>query len=72
MKTTLRALYAFLFLSLIPHYVSAVRIETGEIEFRMLDEQREVPDPIGRGIDIYRECAEQMESAFKERIDEVL
>lgn len=41
-------------------------------QIRMLDEQNEVPDPIGRGLETYRESAEQMESALKERIDELL
>lgn len=38
---------------------------------QMLDEN-EVPDPIGRGMDVYKRCAEQIGSALKERIDELL
>ena len=38
----------------------------------MLDPENEVPDPIGRGLEVYQKCAEQMESAIKERIDEIL
>ena len=38
----------------------------------LLDEKNEVPDPIGRGPEIYRKCAEQMESAIKERIEKIL
>ena len=41
-------------------------------QIRMLDEKSEVQDPIGRGIQAYRECAEQIVSALKERIDEFL
>ena len=34
--------------------------------------QHNTDDPIGRGLEVYEKCAEQMESALKERIDEVL
>jgi protein-tyrosine phosphatase len=42
------------------------------VEVRLLDPNQEVPDPIGRGLEVYKRCAEQMESALKERIDELL
>ena len=38
----------------------------------LLDDDRDVPDPIGQGMRIYNACAEHIEEAVKERLCEIL
>jgi protein-tyrosine-phosphatase len=39
---------------------------------QQLDAGDEIGDPIGAGDNVYEKCAQQIESALKERIDEIL
>ena len=38
----------------------------------LLDAGRDIADPIGRGLDVYRLCAEQIEKAVKKRTRDLL
>ncbi len=39
---------------------------------KRLDQKGDISDPIGRGLPAYRNCAEQIQAALKERIDELI
>lgn len=55
------------------HFHACMEMTGGSgCQIQMLDEENEVPDPIGRGLETYRKCAEQIQAALKERIDEFL
>ncbi|MCK5564150.1 MAG: threonylcarbamoyl-AMP synthase [Planctomycetes bacterium] len=55
------------------HVGSVLRIcPEAEARIQLLDAGREVSDPIGCGIEVYRICAKQIENALLKRLEEIL
>lgn len=57
-----------------PAHLEALRyFERGEERvIELLDRDKEISDPIGRGVEVYAACARQMERAIEKRINELL
>jgi L-threonylcarbamoyladenylate synthase len=64
--------FDFVFAMSQAHLQISQALSGSHVKVSLLDSNHEVPDPIGRGLEMYKKCAEQMESALKERIDELL
>lgn len=54
------------------HLDDVKRMASAKNGIRLLDKDAEVPDPVGQNVAAYRVCAEQIERALRERINEIL
>lgn len=64
--------FDFVFAMSPAHLQISQAMSAPDAKISLLDPNKEVPDPIGRGVEEYKKCAVQMEYALKERIDDFL